>query len=115
MNYYHPLKRKKIKTEKENVLEKVVKSKYDTYNDLDKLLHRAEKYLDSDMIKKHFSFNTLGDMLNYLFKEKSFYKNSVKVSLIKSGLKEVKNEIKQMPRMEITEKRQLIINDLRLF
>ena len=36
------LKRKKIKKEKEKVLEKVVQSNYDTYNDLDKLLDKAK-------------------------------------------------------------------------
>ena len=95
------VKRKKIKTKKEEVLEEVVKSEYDTYNDLDKLFDKAEKYLDSDLIQKHFNFNTLGDMLEYLFKTKGTYKNSVRVSLIKAGLRDLKNEIKQMPRMEI--------------
>ena len=62
------VKRKKIKTEKEKVLKKVVKSKYNAYNDLDELLDKAEKYLKPDLIQKHFNFNTLGGMLEYLFK-----------------------------------------------
>ena len=35
------VKRRKKKTKKEIVLDKVVKSKYDTYNDLDELLYKA--------------------------------------------------------------------------
>ena len=40
-NYYHQLSVEKKKTKKEKVLEKVVKSKYDTCNDLDELLYKA--------------------------------------------------------------------------
>ena len=83
------------------MLEKVVQSNYDTYNDLDKLLDKAKEYLDSNLIQKKFNFNTLGDKLNYLFKTKGNYKDLVRVSLIKAGLKDLKNEIKQMSRMEI--------------
>ena len=90
---------------------KVVKSKYDTYNDFDELFDEAEKYLDSDLIQKHFNFNTLGGMLEYLFKTKGTYKNSVRVSLIKAGLKDLKNDIKQMSRMEIIDnKLDVIVN-----
>ena len=46
MNYYHHLSVKKIKTKTEKVLEEVVKSNCDTYNDLSKSLDKAEKYLD---------------------------------------------------------------------
>ena len=53
------------------------------------------------MIQKKFNFNTLGDKLNYLFKTKGHYKDLIRVSLIKAGLKYLKNEIKQMSRMEI--------------
>ena len=79
-----------IKTKKEEVLEKVVKSKYGTYNDLDKLLDEAEKYLGSDLIQKRFNFNTLVDILEYLFKTKGAHINLVRVSLIKAGLKDLK-------------------------
>ena len=41
-------------------------------------------------------------MLNFLFKTKGDYKNSVRVSLIKAGLRDLKNEIKQVSRMEIS-------------
>ena len=94
------------------MLKKVVQSNYDTYNDLDKLLDESEEYLDFDLIQKHFSFNTLGDMLNYLFKTKGDYKNSVRVSLIKAGLRDLKNEIKQVSRMEISKYKPDVIANL---
>ena len=110
------LKRKKTKTKKEKVLEEVAKSNYETYNDLDKLVDKAEKYLDSDLIQKDFNFNTLGDMLNYLFKKKDSCKNPVRVSLIKAGLRDLKNEIKQMPRIVTTENRpDMIVNLWKFF
>ena len=84
------VKCKIIKTKKEEVLEKVVKSKYDTYSDLDKLLDEAEKYLGSDLIQKRFNFNTLVDILEYLFKTKGAQINLVRMSLIKGGLKDLK-------------------------
>ena len=44
INYYQQLSIKKRKTEIEKVLEKVVKSDYDTYNDLDEFLYKAREY-----------------------------------------------------------------------
>ena len=113
MIYYHRLsEKKKRKTEKEKVFKKVVKGKYDTYNDLDELLYKAEKYLEPHFIQKHFSFNTLGDMLGCLFKTKDIYKNETRISLIKNGLRDLKNEIKHMPKMEIIDKRPDVIVSL---
>ena len=76
------------------------------------MFDEAEKYLDSDLIQKPFNFNTLGEMLNYLFETKGTYKNSVRVSLIKAGLRDLKNEIKQMSRMEMIENRPDVIVNL---
>ena len=72
------------------MLQKVVKSKYDTYYDLDELLYKSERYLNPDLIRKHFSFNTLRDMLEYLFRTKGTYENPARVFLIKAGLKDLK-------------------------
>ena len=105
-------RKKKRKTEKEKVFKKVVKGKYDTYNNLDELLYKAEKYLEPHFIQKHFSFNTLGDTLGCLFKTKDIYKNETRISLIKNGLRDLKNEIKQMPKMEIIDKRPDVIVSL---
>ena len=56
MNYYRQLSIGKRKTEKEKVLKNIVKSKYDTYNDLDELLYKAREYLDSDLIQKQLQY-----------------------------------------------------------
>ena len=61
------VKHRKRKTEKEKVLKKVVKSKYDTSNNLDELLYKAREYLDSDLIKKYFNYNTLEKIIENLF------------------------------------------------
>ena len=99
------VKRKRKKTKKENVLEKVVRSQYNTYNDLDELLYRAEKHLDSDLIQQYFSYNTFEEMLEYLFNIRGTYKNGARVSAIKSGFKDLKNEIRQMHASEINNRR----------
>ena len=83
------------------MLVEIVKSKYDTYNDLDELLYKSEGYLNPDLTRKNFDFDTLRDMLEYLFKTKGTYKNPTRASLIKAGLNDLKNEIKQTPKMEI--------------
>ena len=92
--------------------EKVVKSKYDTYNDLDELLYKAREYLDSDLIQKHFRYNTLEKMPENLFNPRSTYKNGSIVSLINYGLKDSKNKIKQMSKDEIKSKRPDVIVNL---
>ena len=51
-------------------------------------------------------------MPEYLFRTKGTYKNAVRVSLIKAGLRDLKNEIKQAPKMEIIDKRPDMIVDL---
>ena len=68
------------------------------------MLDEAEECLDPRLIQKQLSFNTLGDILEYLFKTKGRYKNAVRVSLIKAGLKDLKNAIKQTPKIKITDK-----------
>ena len=83
------------------MLENVVKSKYDTYNDLDEFLYKAREYLDSDVIKKHFSYNTFKEMLEYLFNARGTYKIGARVSGIKSELRDFKSEIRQMSAGEI--------------
>ena len=112
MNYYHQLRVEKERLKKENVLKKVVKCEYDTYNDLDGLLYKAREYFDSDLIKKHFNDNTLEKLLENLFDTRGSYKNGVKVSLIKSGLRDLKNETRQMPNNEINNKRVDVIVNL---
>ena len=58
MNYYHQLSVKEKRLKKKKFLKKVVKSKYDTYNDLAELLYKVGEHLNSDLTQKHFSYNT---------------------------------------------------------
>ena len=104
--------RRKRKTEKERELKNIVKSKYDTFNDLDELLYKTREYLDSDLIKKHFDCSTLKEMLENLFDTRGTYKNGVRVSLIKYGLRDLRNEIGQISENEIRNKRPDVIVNL---
>ena len=51
-------------------------------------------------LKKHFNFQRPNDMLTYLNKTNDKKKNNEIVSLIDSGLKDLKEEIKKMPEKE---------------
>ena len=87
------------------MFEKVLKKEFHTIDELDKSLFKIKSYSEPDLIKKHFNSNTLGVMLEILDNTKSTGKNGVKVNLIKSGLKDFKNEIKQMSENKIKRER----------
>ena len=78
------------------MLENTVRSEYYTLDEFDDLLIKARRYLDSDLIQKHFNYNNLEEILEGLDNTKGIYVNGVRVILIKSGLKDLKNEIRQM-------------------
>ena len=93
------------------MFEKVLAKEYHTIDELDKFLFKIKRYLDLDLIRKHFNYNTLGKILELLDNTKGTYKNGVKVSLIKSGLRDLKNEIKQMSDNKIkSERTDVIVN-----
>ena len=48
------------------MLENIDKGKYNTYDDLDNLLFKTRRYLDLNLIKKHFDYSTLEQMLESL-------------------------------------------------
>ena len=99
------IKRRRKKTEKERVLENIDRGEYNTYDELDNLLFKTRRYLDPNLTKKYFNYSTLEQMLESLDNTKGTYKNGVKVSLIKSGLRDLKNEIKQMFEYKIKSER----------
>ena len=90
----------------------MLKKEYHTLDDLDKSLYRAREYLDPDLIKKYFNYNTLNEMLRNLFDTIGACKNGAKVSLIKYGLRNLKNEIGQMSDNEINDRRPDVIINL---
>ena len=64
------------------------------------MLYKARECLHSDLIQKHSDYNTLEEMLENLFNARGTYKNGVKVTLITGGLRDLKNESKQMSENE---------------
>ena len=94
------------------MLEKVFKIKYDTYSDLHEWLDKAKRYLNPDLIQKHFKSNTLGDILEYLFGTKGTYINLATVSLIKAGLRDLEWKKTQTPRMGIIDNEPNVIVNL---
>ena len=68
----------KEKTEQERVLKKVLKGKYDTIDELYKLLFKAKRHADSDLIKEHINYDDLVEMQERLDNTKGTYKNRSK-------------------------------------
>ena len=87
------------------MFEDIDKGGYNTLDELDNLLFKTRRHFDSDLIREHFKYNNLEEMLESLDNTKNTYINGVKVSLIKSGLTYLENEIKQMPKDEIRGRR----------
>ena len=99
MTYYHQLK-----AEAEIVLANILISEYNTPDEVYDLLFQARRYLDSDLIQNHFNYNNLEEMLKGLYKTKG--------TLIKSGLRDLKNETRQMYADVIRSRRQDVIVNL---
>ena len=84
------VKRRRRKTKKEKLFEKVLKKEDHTIDELDKSFFETRRSLGSDLIRKHFNYKTLAEMLGSLDNTKGTNKNGVKVSLVKSGLRDLK-------------------------
>ena len=80
--------RRRRKTEEERVFDKMLRKEDHTIDELDESLFKVRRYLDSDLIRNHFKYNNLGEMLESLDNTKNAYKNGIKVNLIKSGLQD---------------------------
>ena len=94
------------------MFENIDKHEYNTFNELDNLLFKTRSYLDFDLIQKHFGYNNLEGMLESLNNTKNTYKNGVKLTLIRSGLRDLKNEIRKMSKNEIKSERPDVIVNL---
>ena len=68
---------------------------------LNKRIIDEEIDLNEELFKKHFNFQRPSDMLMYLNKTKDKTKNIELVNVINSGLKDLKEEIKEMSEAEI--------------
>ena len=75
-----------------------------TLHGLYSLLFEARRCLGLNLIQKHFNDDNLEKMLRSLDNTKVTYKNGAKVSLIKDGLRDLRNEIRKMSKSEIESK-----------
>ena len=60
-----------------------------------------ETDINDDLFNKYFKFQRASDMLKFLNKTNDIEKNNELVNLINSGLKDLKEEMKQMSEVEI--------------
>ena len=89
-----------MKYEEEQQEEKQKPTKNDLIT-LKKHITDEEKNINEELFKKHFNFQRPSDMLVHLNKTNDTEKNNKLVSLINSGLKDLKEEIKKMSKAEI--------------
>ena len=54
------------------------------------------KTIKCDLFKKHFNFNVPSALIKQLYETKNRKKNNELVNVIKSGLSDLKDEIKEM-------------------
>ena len=73
----------------------------DDYKTLIKEIIDEETNINDDLFNKYFKFQRPSDMFMLLNKTNDTEKNNELVSLIKSGLKDLKEEIKKMSKAEI--------------
>ena len=73
----------------------------DDYKTLIKQIIDEETDINVDLLNKYFKFQKPSDMLVLLNKTNDTKKNNKLINLINSGLKDVKEEIKKMPKAEI--------------
>ena len=74
-------------------------------DDLDQFLLDTEKYLDPILIEKHFFNKSLKKVFEFLKYKKSTLYNKTKIILIKSWLRDLQNDIKNMSENEVKNKK----------
>ena len=72
-----------------------------TVNEFNKQIVEKDKSINKKLFKKYFRFQSLVDMQKHLYKTKNTEENIELVNKIKSGLSDLKDEIKQMSEGEI--------------
>ena len=109
--YYDREHEKRMKYEEEKEQEEKQKPTKDDLIALNKHIIDEETNINEEVFKKYFNFQRPSDMLMYLNKTNDKEKNNELVSLINSGLKDLKEEIKKMSKAEIDiEKPDKIVN-----
>ena len=64
-------------------------------NKFNEWVNKQETSINTELFKKHFNFQRPSDMLKFLYKTNTSQNNEL-VSLINSGLKDLKKEIKEV-------------------
>ena len=70
-------------------------------NEFNELINKEETDINSELFKKHFSFQRPSEILKALYTTKTRRTNEKLVNGIKAGLSDLKNEIKEMSDDEI--------------
>ena len=89
-----------ISTWSEEEQEEKQKTTKDDAIALNKRIIDEETDINEELFKKYFKFQRPSDMLAYLNKTNGKEKNNELVSLINSGLKDLKEEIRKMSKEE---------------
>ena len=69
-------------------------------NEFNKWVNKQETSMNKELFKNHFSFQTPSALLKELYKTNDKEKNRLLVSVINSGLKDLKEKIKEMSEEE---------------
>ena len=69
-------------------------------NEFNKYIVEEETDINNELFTKHFNYQRPSDMLNHLYKTNGINNNNKLVSVINSGLKDLKEEIKKMSEEE---------------
>ena len=69
-------------------------------NEISKYIAEEETDINEKLLKKHFNYQEPSDMLNHLYETNDINNNNKLLSVISSGLKDLKKEIKKMPKEE---------------
>ena len=106
--FYHikimHLKQKKKKTEEESEKNKLEKIK-DGYKSFIKYIEDESKGSSYELFKKYFYSSVPSALVKQLYETKKKNNNYKLVSVIKSGLSDLKDEIKEMSKEEIENKK----------
>ena len=70
-------------------------------NEFNELINKEDTDINSELFKKHFSFQRPSEILKAVYTTKTRRTNEKLVNVIKTGLSDLKNEIKEMSDDEI--------------
>ena len=83
--------------EQQQTSKKPIKTDVNAFN---QWINKEETNINRELFKKHFNFQRPSSMDKYLYKTNDRKKNNELVSVINSGLKDLKKEIKEMSKEE---------------